>query len=231
MGVSSGLVGLVVPERCIGCGRGARRPWCPSCDRAAERLALVDLGYTVLDEGVAAVGVYAYEGVVARAVRAVKIGGAFGGAAGLGEVLRSRLRLPPPAPDLAITWVPSTRRRRRERGAEIPRLLAGPGAVGLLRRVSERPDQTSLDASARRANPAGAFAAPRPVPPAVVLIDDVRTTGATAVTAAMTLREAGARRVLVATLAVGGDQARDATTARAGTRSASRRAPATAHPT
>lgn len=211
----SGVVDLVVPRRCTGCGVGAPGPWCTECARAAERLALIDLGYTVLDAGVVAVGGYAYAGVVAAAIRSVKVGGAFAAAAPLGALLRARLRLPGPEPGLAVTWVPSTPHRLRQRGADIPRLLAGPGATGLLARVGERPDQTALGAAARRASPVGAFAPLGPAPPAVVLVDDVRTTGATAAAAARALRSAGARRVVVATFAVGGDQARAATTGRA----------------
>lgn len=230
----TGVLDLVVPLRCAGCGRPAATPWCGGCAAAAERLALPDLGYAVLDEAVVAVGAFAYAGVVADTVRAIKVGGAFAATAALGAVLRARLRLPPPAPDLAVTWVPSTRRRLRQRGVEIPRLLCGPGARPLLRRTAERPDQTSLDAAARRASPTGAFTASGPVPGAVVLVDDVRTTGATAAAAARALRDAGARRVLVATLAVGGDEARSATRPPAGdprTRSASRPARARSRPT
>lgn len=208
----SGVVDLVVPRRCVGCGLGAPGPWCAECALAAERLALVDLGYTVLDTGVVAVGGYAYAGVVAAGIRAIKVGGAFAAATPLGALLRARLRLPAPGPDLAVTWVPSTPQRLRQRGAEVPRLLAGPGATALLARVGARPDQTALGAAARRASPAGVFAPVGPAPPAVVLVDDVRTTGATAAAAAAALRSAGARRVVVATLAVGGDQARAATT-------------------
>lgn len=214
MRVVSAVVDLVVPWWCVGCTRVPGGPWCAACDQAAARLALEDLGYAILDEGVVAVGVYAYAGVVADAVRTVKVGGAFAGATRLGELMRTRLRLPEPREDLAVTWVPSTHRRLRRRGAEIPRLLAGPGATALLRRRVERPDQTSLHAAARRSSPAGAFAAVVPPPPSVVLVDDVRTTGATAAAAACALRGAGARRVLVATLAVGGDQARAATVRR-----------------
>ncbi|HVL99022.1 MAG TPA: hypothetical protein VM324_07005 [Egibacteraceae bacterium] len=222
MGLATRVLDLVLPVRCPGCGRPAPPPWCPDCGRAAERLLLADCGYAALDEDVVAVGVYAYAGVVAEAVRAMKVGGASTAAIGLGQVLRARVRLPAPAADLALTWVPSTPRRLRERGAEIPRLLAGPGARGLLRRVGERPDQTALDAAARRSNPAGAFTAAGPAPPAVVIVDDVRTTGATAVAAAGALRVAGARRVLVATLAVAGQQARASTLPSPRTRSACR---------
>lgn len=223
MGPLAGVVDLVLPARCAGCGRPSVAALCPDCEEAAERLALIDLGHTVLDHGVVAVGAYAYAGVIAEAVRAVKLGGASAAAVGLGALLRARLRLPEPAAGLAVTWVPSTRRRLRRRGVEIPRLLAGPGATMLLRRTRERPDQTDLDAAARRTSPAGSFVAVTAVPPGVVLIDDVRTTGATAAAAAGALRAAGARRVVVATLAVAGQEARTATAARTRTRSASRR--------
>ena len=100
------------------------------------------------------------------------------------------------------------RARLRRRGFELPRLLAGSTAVSLLEEVAERTDQTALDPVARRAAPTGAFRPRRPSPTAVILVDDVRTTGATARAAATALRTAGADRVLVVTLAVAGDQAR-----------------------
>lgn len=232
MGWLAGVVNLIVPPRCAACGAPAPTALCRGCHAAADRLVLRDLARTILDDDVVAVGLYAYEGVVADALRAVKAGGQHAAAVGLGALLRQRLRLPVPADGCALTWVPSTRRRLRQRGVEIPRLLAGPEATALLRRVVERPDQTILGPAARRASPAGAFAAAGPAPPAVVLIDDVRTTGATAADAARALRAAGARRVLVATLAVGGQDARVAAAREAGaisagrtcTRSASRRA-------
>jgi predicted amidophosphoribosyltransferase len=48
---------------------------------------------------------------------------------------------------------------------------------------------------------AGAFVAHRRVPPRVVLVDDVYTTGATANAASSALRKGGARRVEVVTFA------------------------------
>lgn len=159
----------------------------------------------MLARTVAAVGVYAYSGVVREAVRGMKIAGRFAAAGHFAPVLRA---LPGVSPAWPVTWVPSTPRRLRERGVDIPRLLAGDGAVRLLRRVGHRADQTSLTPAQRRSFPADAFVATAPVPPAVVLVDDVRTTGATAGAAAGALLAGGAQRVIVATLAVGGDDAR-----------------------
>lgn len=207
MAVVGAVWDLLVPARCPACDAVADPVLCADCAAALAGLALPDLARTTLAAGVVAVGAYAYDGVTADIVRGVKAGERHAAARGLGELLRARLCLP--APDqVATTWVPSTRRRRRERGVELTRLLAGPGARRLLVKVAERPDQTDLDPVQRRRSPLGAFAAAGPVPRAVVLIDDVRTTGATALAAATALREAGAAQVVVATFAVAGDQAR-----------------------
>ena len=199
-----GLVDAVVPRRCAACGAPALG-LCDVCAALAGALRLPPSRYDLLADRVAAVGVYAYDGVVRDAVRGMKIAGRFAAAVHLAATVRRHPAVPE---HWAVTWVPSTRRRRRERGFELPQLLAGAGAVALLRRTGERPDQTSLTPAERRLSPAGAFAACTSVPDDVVLVDDVRTTGATAAAAADALLSGGARRVLVATLAVGGDDAR-----------------------
>ena len=71
---------------------------------------------------------------------------------------------------------------------------------GLARSRPARP-QRGLSREDRRRNVAGAFVAPRSVPPRVILVDDVYTTGATAAAAASALRKAGARSVHVVTFA------------------------------
>lgn len=200
----SRLLDALLPARCAACSAPAAG-LCPVCREAADCLRLAPARYDVLAARVAAVGIYAYDGVVRDAVHGMKIGGRFAAGRHLAHDVRSHPAL---ASGWCVTWVPSTSRRRRQRGFELPQLLAGPDAVGLLRRVVERPDQTSLTPAQRRTSPAGAFVATAAVPDDVVVVDDVRTTGATAAAAASALIAAGARRVLVATLAVGGDDAR-----------------------
>ena len=71
----------------------------------------------------------------------------------------------------------------------------------LIVRSRRTPRQRGLPLAARRKNVARAFAPARAAPAAVILVDDVYTTGATASAAASALRRAGARRVHVVTFA------------------------------
>ena len=178
---------------------------CPRCADEAEALRLAPAPPELLAERVAAVGVYAYDGVVTRAIRGMKISGRWAAARHLSAPVIGHPAVPRTWP---VTWVPSTARRRRERGGELPQLLAGAAGVPLLRRTVQRADQTELSPAQRRTSPQGCFVATAAVPADVVLVDDVRTTGGTALAAAGALLAGGARRVLVVTLAVGGDDAR-----------------------
>jgi ComF family protein len=113
-------------------------------------------------------------------------------------------------PDTGILVpIPLGQRRHRRRGYNqagvIARALARrwrlPLGESVLTRVRDTKSQTALDPLRRRANVADAFRA-RPAPrdenrcrfgpaPAVILVDDVLTTGATVVAAAAALDEAG----------------------------------------
>jgi ComF family protein len=102
--------------------------------------------------------------------------------------------------------VPLHPRRRRERGFNQADLLAAAvgrrcrlpvAATALVRRKDTAP-QAGLSAAGRRLNVAGAFGVRRRARIAgrvVVLVDDVLTTGATALACARALNDAGAREV------------------------------------
>ena len=110
------------------------------------------------------------------------------------------------AQDAVLVPVPLHPARRRERGFNQSELLAlelgrrtglQVAAAALVRRKDTAP-QAGLTAAARRRNVAGAFAVRRRAQVAgrvVVLLDDVLTTGATALACARMLREAGATEV------------------------------------
>lgn len=111
-----------------------------------------------------------------------------------------------------ISWVPVSRKRKRQRGYDQAWLLAretgahlGLEPVELLKKVRDNPAQSSLkDAARRRANVMSVYEAPWPERAAgkrVLLVDDVVTTGATLSECARTLRLAGAEEVVCVTLA------------------------------
>ena len=114
-----------------------------------------------------------------------------------------------PASVDAIVPVPLHRKRLRQRGfnqslelaRRIGRAFETPVIATALVRTRATEAQSGLDAGARRQNVRGAFAAGVAVSPllqgaaCVALIDDVVTTGATAIAAAQALRRGGVRRV------------------------------------
>lgn len=155
-----------------------------------------------LGPAVLAIAAFRYDGVIARAIRDVKTPGRHRAAVHLGRLLWVEVDAAmPQAASWPRTWVPSTSSRLRHRGADVPRLLAGSVAVGMLRRTRQSTDQTALSADQRRVARRGDFQHRQTVPPRVVLVDDVRTTGGTAAAAADALVGGGAERVLVVTLA------------------------------
>jgi len=142
----------------------------------------------------AAVG---YDSAARRFVHAWKERGLRRLAAEAAEVVAERL--PPPEVD-ALTFVPSDRSRRLERGHNPAERLAVELSVTwqlpclpLLERT--RGGRQRGSSAVERRTVRGAFRAHRPAPRTVAVIDDVYTTGATAAATASALRAGGARHV------------------------------------
>lgn len=135
---------------------------------------------------------------------ALKYHGVRGAAWGMAAVAApATALLPIPKRGLALVPVPLHAARRRERGfnqADVLAQLLGAGRgwptiAGVVRRTRPTPQQARIASSpcARLANVAGAFAAAPapPVAPALILVDDLATSGQTLAAVAGVLRHAG----------------------------------------
>lgn len=202
------LMGLLFPKRanCMGCGAatGCREDWiCPDCRQA---LARGWVGAQPPPEYIdAAAYAYVYRGAAASIVRRLKYSGVdrLAGFMG-GDMVRAYRFIEPTGAD-CVTCVPMHKKRLRKRGRNHAELLARDVAARLdlpyieaLERVRDTRQQARLDEAARRSNQKGAFAVRESVAGRrVILVDDVCTTGSTAMACAEALRVGGAERVVL----------------------------------
>jgi ComF family protein len=146
--------------------------------------------------------IIAYEGVGRELLARLKYRDARQAVAPLADALAARLGNAGPIDTSlidAVTWIPTTDRRRRERGFDQAELLAravarrlGRPCRRLLRRLGDD-HQTGRTRSERLGGPS--LVAVGVAPRNVLLIDDVVTTGATMRAAVEVLTSAGAVRV------------------------------------
>jgi predicted amidophosphoribosyltransferase len=220
MEIGRGLLGVLLPERCVACGAGEEllcgacrrrlvvlrgalcaRCGCPTAwpvercgECAGRRLAFASARAAVAYGGPGRVLVVAWK---ERGLR------------GLSRLAADLVFTTVPPPEVAaLAFVPGDGDRVGWRGVDTADELAR--ALGrrwelpvsrLLGRARRARPQRGLSKAERRANIRAAFRATGASPVAVGLVDDVYTTGATASAAARELRAAGARRVHVVTFA------------------------------
>jgi predicted amidophosphoribosyltransferase len=203
------VCGAAGPQLCAGCRAALHVLGPPLCDRcgaptawpvarcrecAGRRLAFATARAAV-----------AYDEPVRRLVAGWKERGLRRLADEAAGLMAERLDRPQ---DAVVTFVPPDRDRRLTRGYHpAERLASGLASAwdlpceALLARARSSRRQRGLSLPDRRRNVAGAFSALHPLCGAVLLVDDVYTTGATADAAATALMGAGAAGVQVATFA------------------------------
>ena len=202
---------LLFPRRCPFCGAPLKNEWlCDACRR--------DLPFTADtllrrggDYGRCCAPLY-YEERVRRAVLDMKFHHKLGGMNCFGELMAQCAAAHYSGAFDAVTWVPISKQRLKERGYDQAYLLSLSVCehwqckpVATLRKTVDNQPQSGLkDAAARRGNVLGVY---EPLHSADnvgkrwLLIDDVMTTGATLGECARILRQAGAADVMCLTLA------------------------------
>jgi len=197
-------IGVLAPARCAACDARVKilAAFCPSCASTTEPAPA------------GAPAALLYAGAASQAIVAMKYGSRPDLARPLGDILwRSIERRAASWRGAVVVPVPLHPARLAERGfnqsallaARVVRRLDGQFAPRGLVRTRETPQQTTLDRHARAANVAGAFRVRDAAVVrgrAVLLVDDVATTGATLDACAAALVDGGAASVLRAVVAV-----------------------------
>lgn len=193
------VASIVAPARCAACDAcvAMRAAFCAECAATVE----VDPP----GRGSAGVAAFVYGGAIARSIALFKYHQRPDLARPLGDLLW-RAVAPRAAEwrDPLLVPVPLHPSRLAERGYNQSALLArrlgrrwgAPVLATALARTRDAPPQAKLDRDARLSNLEGAFAAREPKRVrgrTIVLVDDVRTTGATIQACASALLDAGAR--------------------------------------
>jgi ComF family protein len=197
--------GLLAPERCAACDVCVRaaRVYCPEC-------AATTLPAPEEEAGAAA---FLYGGAIARSITRFKYEGRSDLARPLSALLR---RLTPHLREARIDVVipvPLHPLRLAERGYNQAALLSGPLARDLgaafaplaLRRTRDTAQQATLVRAMRLTNVEGVFAVRNRHAiegRRVLIVDDVRTTGATLRECERVVLASGASRVITAVLAI-----------------------------
>lgn len=202
---------VLAPTECIGCGT-PDRALCGAC--RAELEAAPTVRETLRRDDGSELEVWRafdYGGVPRSILLAFKDGGRTDAAPALAAVLhrlvRAALAAAPPELRGRVEFaaIPSSRAAFRRRGyRHVPLLLlrAGFRDAGLLRTTRQTRDQSDLDTTSRFANRAHSLTArPAAAGRAVIIVDDIVTTGATVLEADRAFRARGCQVLCVVALA------------------------------
>jgi ComF family protein len=200
------VASFLAPPRCAACDSPVARlvVFCASCASTVQRAEDADDG---------AIAAFGYGGAIADAITRFKYGARPDLARPLADLLwRAVVARAGSLGGCVVVPVPLHPVRLAERGFNQSALLARPvsrrlGAPFLplaLARVRDTPRQASLGREDRLGNVGGAFAVRQPKRlrgRPILLVDDVRTTGATLAACMQAAREVGAGPVTTAVLA------------------------------
>lgn len=205
---------FLYPRRavCMGCDSksGLERLWlCEDCRKA---LAKQWIGAKMLRGLDGAALAYHYQGPAGSMVRHLKYSGVTALAEPMADDMLSAYRQILPTGAQMVVPVPMHAKRKMLRGYNQSEVLAKVIAdrldlplVDALARTRDTVQQARLEGEARAKNLKGAFCVIDDVKDQnILLIDDVYTTGATAIECAETLRNAGANNVYYLAFAMGG---------------------------
>lgn len=218
------LASLVYPDRCLVCGHHSERSLCGECeaslpliDGAAcakcgkptlspERKCRECGGRNLAFETAVAAG--RYEGTLREAIHALKYENGKRLAPQLAKLAACKLESDRSREVDIITFVPMSSDREAKRGYNQAALLAREvaGLLGLrchplLTRTKAAKRQSELSLEERKSNVRGLFIARKSIRGRILLVDDVYTTGSTASESASALLRAGAKSVVVSTVA------------------------------
>lgn len=208
------LLDVLYPRRavCMGCDSkaGLERDWL--CDDCRQALAKKWVGAKLLRGLDGSAIAFQYQGPAGGMVRHLKYGGVTALAEPMADDMLSAYRQILPTGAEMIVPVPMHVRRRKLRGYNQSEVLAKVIAERLelpmvlaLERTRNTVQQARLEGDERHRNLKGAFRVTCDVKGGnILLVDDVYTTGATAIECAETLRNAGAENVYFLAFAMGG---------------------------
>lgn len=205
------LLSVLFPPKCIFCRKTmAKEGVCADCakrlprrknPKVKEGIGFVDACFAPLY----------YEGYVRSAILRYKFGGVKASAVEFAKILAPCIEENLDGKYDSITWVPTSRGRRRKRGydqaqvlaEELGRMLGVPCQKLLKKNRDAKPQSRQSTREKRMANIIGAFdmKSQSVLGKRILLIDDIATTGSTISECARVLKTAGAAKVYAAVLA------------------------------